>query len=152
MTLISGATWIAIGIFLLQMGVHLLFVQIFDIKSSTPLINLFRGIFSHQESAILITSVALYVGFLKGKHILTLTANRTITHIRSLPNPACISQMYSKKYFILLAIMVSLGISIKYLGVPNDVRGAVDIAIGTGLIQGAMHYFKIGFQLRSSAL
>lgn len=152
MTFLSGALWMGIGIFLLQMGINLLFVQLFDVKSTTPLLNLFRSILSQQEAAIFIAAIALYIGFLKGKHILTKTANRGIARIRSLPNPASIGQMYSKKYYLLLGGMILLGISIKYLGLPNDVRGAIDIIIGSALINGAMHYFRTGFKLRNSVL
>lgn len=151
MTFISGALWMAIGIFLLQMGLNLLFVQLFDIKTTTPLINLFRGIFNHQEAAILIATIALYIGFLKGKHVLTKAANRGIERTLSLPNPAPLHQIYSRKYYILMGIMILLGISFKYLGLPNDIRGAIDIAIGSALINGAVHYFRVGFKLRKTA-
>lgn len=152
MTFISGAIWMGIGIFLLQLGLNLLFVQLFDIKSTTPLLNLFKGIFSHQEAAILIAAIALYIGFLKGKHVLTKAANRGIERTLSLPNPAPIHQIYSRKYYLLIGIMVLLGISLKYSGIPNDIRGAIDIAIGSALINGSIHYFRVGFKLRNTAL
>lgn len=151
MIFISGAIWLSIGIFLLQLGLNLLFLQVFDIKSTTPLINLFKGIFSHQEAAILIATVALYIGFLKGKHVLTKAANRTIERTLTLPDPAPFHQIYNRKYYLLIGAMVLLGISIKYLGLPNDIRGAIDIAIGSALINGSIHYFRVGFKLRKTA-
>lgn len=152
MIFISGLIWMAIGIFLLQLGIHLLFTQTFDVDAATPLVNLFQGIFSPHESAIAIATVALYIGFLKGRHVLIKAANRGIARIKSLPNPASITQLYSKSYFILVGCMVLLGLSIKYLGLPNDVRGAIDIAIGSALINGSMHFFRMGYKLRNQVI
>lgn len=151
MTFISGAVWLAIGIFLLQLGLNLLFVQLFDLRSTTPLLNLLRGLLNHQEAAVLIAAIALYIGFLKGKHVLTKAANRGIERTLTLPNPAPIHQIYSRQYYLLIGIMVLLGISIKFLGLPNDIRGAIDIAIGSALINGSIHYFRVGFKLRNTA-
>ncbi len=150
MIFLSGAIWMGIGIFLLQLGLNLLFTQFIDIQSTTPLINSLKGLFNHQEAAILITSIALYLGFLKGKHVLTKAANKGIDRTLSLPNPAPLHQIYSLKYYLLLGIMILLGISIKYFGLPNDIRGAIDITIGSALINGAVHYFRVGFKLRNS--
>lgn len=152
MIFISGGIWIAIGFFLLQLGIHLLFTETFDTLTTTPLIGLFKGFFSHHEASIVIASIALYIGFLKGKHILAKTANRGIDRIRSLPNPSSISNLYSKSYFLLLGFMMCLGFSIKFFGIPNDIRGAIDIAIGSALINGSTHYFKTGCKLRNSVI
>ncbi len=147
MAFFSGAIWMAIGVFLLQLGLSLLFKPI-AASDSIPLLNLFLGYISATEAAILITVLALYIGFLKGKFILTKTANRTLDKIRSLPNPGPMQKMYDKKYYILIGIMVLLGMSIKYMGIPNDVRGAIDVIIGSALINGAVHYFRAGFQIQ----
>lgn len=147
MTFFSGLTWIIIGFFLLEIGLRLLFAP-FDPNAYLPLFNAFQNLFSSKETAILLTAVALYIGFLKGKHVLKKSAARNIHHIKSLPNPAPIQNMYQWKYYILLVAMIALGISIKYLGIPNDIRGFIDVAIGSALINGAMHYIQVGFQLR----
>jgi hypothetical protein len=151
LTFISGAIWMAIGVFLLQMGLQLLLVQIIEAKSTTPLINLFNGFFPMQEAAIFIAAIALYVGFLKGRYVLAKSAHRCIQHILSLPNPASLISIYSKSYYLLLGSMLLLGMGVKYLGLPNDVRGAIDITIGSALINGATHYFRQGFKLRKPA-
>ncbi|MBA3603402.1 MAG: hypothetical protein H0W50_07130 [Parachlamydiaceae bacterium] len=147
MAFFSGAIWMAIGVFLLQLGLNLLFKPA-AAGESIPLLNLLLGFISATEAAILITVVALYIGFLKGKYILTKTANRTLDQIRSLPNPGPLHQIYDKKYYILIGIMVMLGMSIKYMGIPNDIRGAIDVIIGSALINGAAYYFRAGFQIQ----
>ena len=45
--------------------------------------------------------------------------------------------------------MVGLGALIKVLNLPLDVRGAIDIVIGSALINGAMIYFRSAFELRN---
>lgn len=148
MTFLSATIWFAIGFFLLQLGLRLLFDATGNFEASTPLLNAFQSILPAQETAIVITALALYVGFLKAKHILSKTANRSVSHIRSLPNPGDIRLMYSRNYYFLLGGMVLLGISFKYLGLPNDVRGFIDILIGSALINGAVHYYRIAIDLR----
>lgn len=151
MTFISGAIWMAIGIFLLQLGLNLLFGQFIELKTNMPLLDLFKDIFSHQEAAILITTVALYIGFLKGKHVLTKAAKRGVERTLTLPNPAPFYQIYDIKYYVLIGFMILLGISLKYSGISNDIRGAIDVAIGSALINGSLHYFRVGFKLRNPA-
>jgi hypothetical protein len=147
LTFLSGAIWMLIGIFLLQVGLKLLLVPTFG---ATPLLNLFSGLFNPHEAAIAIVAVSLFVGFLKGKHVLTKAAKRGIAHIQTLPNPAPIYLVYGKKYFLLIGSMIFLGLAIKYFGVPNDIRGAIDVAVGSALINGAIHYFRVGFQFSNS--
>ena len=87
-------------------------------------------------------AVCLMIGYLKGKHVLGKSAVRGIERIRAFPNPTSLGNIYSAKYYVLLAIMIGLGLSIKYLGLPHDVRGAIDVAIGAALINGALIYFR----------
>lgn len=148
MAFFSGAVWLAIGAFLLQLGLNLLFLPA-STGDSTPFLSLFLQYVSRAEAAIMITVVALYIGFLKGKHVLAKTANRTLAQIRSLPNPAPIHKMYDKKYCLLLGIMILLGMSIKYMGIPNDIRGTIDVIIGSALINGGVHYLRMGFEMRN---
>lgn len=152
MTFVSGAIWMGIGVFLLQLGINLLFTPVFDINAASPLINLFKGILPHYEASIMIASVALYAGFLKGKHVLTKTAIKTVERIRSLPNPAPLTEMYGPKYLLLIAFMMGLGMCMKFFGLPNDIRGAIDIAVGSALINGAMHYLRSAVKLRQPVL
>jgi len=41
---------------------------------------------------------------------------------------------------------MGLGMGIRYFGVPVDVRGLIDVAVGSALINGAMLYFRVGVQ------
>lgn len=142
---ISGLIWFAAGLYLLQLGLRLLLSGVTgDATIYQPLLNSISYFFGSPENAALILIViALMIGYFKGRYVLGKSAKRGVARIQTFPNPAHLSRIYSAKYYILLAVMVGLGISIKYLGLSNDVRGFIDAAIGSALINGSMIYFKL---------
>jgi len=142
---ISGLVWLAVGIYLLQLGLNLLLTGVGqDLAASNfPLLRMLAPYMGGLEMAIIaLVVVALLIGYLKGRYVLGKSAKRGVERIRSFDNPAPLKNIYSAKYYILLAGMVGLGISIKYMGLSNDVRGLIDAAIGSALINGAMIYFQ----------
>lgn len=141
---ISGLIWLAVGIFLFSMGVRLLTAHLNGGTDSTPLLNLVSPYFGGAEQAtVVLIAIALYIGFLKGKHVLGKSARQGIQRLQTLPDPVSITKIYSAKYYILLGLMIGLGMSLKYTGIPSDVRGFIDLAVGTALIQGAIIYFRL---------
>lgn len=142
LTYASGVIWLCVGVFLLQLGLSLLMTAVE--QGYHPLLRFLQGpLGGQQEAAIAIIAVALYLGILKGKHVLAKTAHRVVANIRKQPNPTAIQNAYGVRYCLLLAIMVALGISIKYFGIPNDIRGAIDTTIGVALIHGSLSYFRM---------
>jgi hypothetical protein len=155
LVVISGLVWFAVGVYLLQLGLKLLFTGISDPAGldaqSYPLIaSLTPHLGSVENVALILLSIALLVGYIKGRYVLGKSAHRGVERIRSFPNPTSLSNIYSAKYYLLLALMICLGVSIKYLGVNNDIRGLVDAAIGSALINGAMIYFRLAQRTHSS--
>lgn len=147
---ISGLIWIAVGCFLLTLGLKLLTSHIETPSGNYPLVELISPYLGGaQQATVLLIAIALYIGFLKGKHVLGKSAKKGIDRLKGLPNPVSISKIYNKKYYLLLGGMVGLGLSIKYLGIPLDLRGFIDIAIGAALIQGAMIYFRLASTIRT---
>lgn len=148
---ISGIIWLVVGCFLLQLGLSLLSIAIDTAgpDKSLPMLHFLRTyVGGYQEGAIALIMLALFIGYLKGKHVLGKSAQKGVEHISTFPNPTSLSNMYNAKYYILLGAMIALGMSIKFLGLPNDVRGTIDVAIGAALINGAMCYFRMGRQLQ----
>lgn len=140
---ISGLVWFAIGFYLFQLGLNLLLNGELS-STSYPLVNMIsKFIGSGENAALLLLVLALFIGYMKGRFVLGKSAKRGVDRIRSFPNPAPLSRLYSGKYYLLLGVMIALGISIKYLGLSNDVRGFVDAIIGSALINGAMIYFRL---------
>lgn len=147
MIMISGLVWVGIGAMLLSIGLGLLLKSAqFEATLSgefLPMMEAFIPFLADlEQAAIVIIALSLFVGFLKGRFVLSKSAFRTIAHIRSLPDPAPVSKMYGTSYYVLIGLMMGLGMTIKYLGIPNDIRGAVDVAVGSALLNGAMVYFR----------
>jgi len=142
---ISGLAWMGIGTFLMTLGLGLL-LKGTGLESSTgnyPLIEAVAYYLGGREQAVLLLLVlCLAVGYFKGKFVLGKSAHRGMKRIRSFPNPTSLANIYSGTYYLLIAFMIGLGMAIKYLGLPHDVRGVVDLAVGSALINGAMIYFR----------
>lgn len=140
----SGFIWMLAGLMLLRLGLILLYGTVQSLESSSyPLISALAPYLGSLESAaILLMSVALTVGYAKGRFVLGKSAKKGVERITSFPNPSGLGKIYSPKYYLLLGGMMGLGLSIKYLGIPDDIRGTVDIAIGIALLTGALVYFR----------
>jgi hypothetical protein len=118
-----------------------------------PLLNSLSPYFGGIEQAIVaLIALSLFIGYMKGKHVLGKSAKRVAGRICNLPNPANLFTIYSRGYCLLILGMVGLGMGIKYLGIPNDVRGVIDVAIGAALINGSLLYFRMAYALKSRGL
>ncbi len=100
---------------------------------------------SPEQAALILICAALLVGFFKGRVVFKRTVNRVVDRIRSLPSPANLKSIYSKGYIFLIGGMMLLGMSFKFLPLPLDVKGFIDFAIGSALINGAMLYYRAAF-------
>ena len=130
---LSGLVWFAVGISLLRLGLGLLMAS--------------------EMEATLLTFVgiaAFIIGYFKGRFVLGKSAVKGVERIRQMPNPVSITQIYSPQYYLLLGGMVFLGISIKFLGLSNGLRGFIDVAIGMALLTGALIYFRHAGEMRAA--
>jgi len=140
----SGGVWFAAGMWLLTLGVNLI-VQKTHLYGEDlgPLLSFFSKVTGRRESGVfLYVLLALLIGFFKGRFVLSKTANRVVSRIFSLKEPISLFDVYSKGYVALLSSMILIGVSFKWLGLPLEVRGFVDVAIGSALINGAAFYFR----------
>jgi hypothetical protein len=137
---ISGLVWLAVGLMLLRFGLNLLR----DTSQAMPLATFVAPYIGEAIGLALALLVALaaFVGYLKGVFVLGKSAKKGVERLLAFPNPTKITNLYSAKYYILLGLMVGLGISMKYIGLPNDIRGLIDVTIGIALITGALVYFR----------
>ncbi len=119
---ISGFIWAAVGIMLLYKGLN------------------FLSLIPDQKEATWWIAGGLLVGFFKGRFVLSKTVERTCAHIRSLSLPIQIGAVYPRSYLLLLAAMMGMGFLLKL--VPIEWRGAIDVAVGSALVNGAMLYFR----------
>jgi hypothetical protein len=136
--MISGALWLCVGLFLLPFGINLLLSG--DVRPlTTSLIPVFGGM---EEATVALIAFALFVGYMKGRFVLGKSSKRIVDRIRSFPNPTSLSNLFSPAYLVLIGSMILLGISIKFFGLPNDVRGIIDVAVGAAMINGALITFR----------
>jgi hypothetical protein len=148
---LSGFIWMGIGCMLLSLGINFLVESALHEQAlysgNYPVID---GIASFagglEQAALVLVAFSLLIGYLKGRYVLGKSAYKGVERIRLFSNPTSLTNIYSAKYYILLAAMVGLGMSVKFLGLPVDVRGMIDVAIGSALINGAMIYFRLAFE------
>lgn len=143
--LISGGVWLAVGAWLMPLGLNFLGKAATDLSVS-PLLSLLTPYLGGADNAtIVLLTLALFIGYFKGRNVLGKSAEKGSSRILTLANPAPLSQIYKPSYYVLLGSMIALGLSMKWFGFPLDIRGFVDVAIGSALINGAMIYFKRAF-------
>jgi hypothetical protein len=120
----SGFLWFAIGGSLLYKGLK------------------FISLGPSQEMGTMLIALGLAIGFLKGRFVLSKTVARVSSRIASLPLPIRFKDAFSKSYWILIGCMMALGMLFRFLPISVEVRGVIDVAIGSALINGAMLYFR----------
>jgi len=137
---LSGFLWFFSGGFLLYKGLHLINDATFRADS---LCSKWQTVFgSPQQAATIFIGIGLLLGFIKGRFVLSKTVRRVVSRIASFPGPIRFSDAYSRSYWILIASMIALGMSFRFLPIPMDMRGIVDVAIGSALVNGAMLFFR----------
>lgn len=142
---VSGLTWLAIGSWLMFKGLKWI-TQAITLGEGGPLIRWLTPMTGkvHQTGLVLIC-VALLIGLIKGRTVLAKTAQRLVLRLRSQQSPITLLQAYDRRYLILLSGMMMLGIVFRFLPIGLDIRGTIDVAIGSALINGAMIYFREAF-------
>lgn len=138
----SGVTWMGIGMFLMIKGFTLIIVPMESESSAIllPHIRLWMG--DAQQASLLLICLALLIGFFKGRIVLRKSAERIIRGILAQPNPCSFSSVYPRNYLILLGLMMSLGMVLKWIPIPPDLKGLIDAAIGSALVNGSAFYFR----------
>jgi hypothetical protein len=139
----SGVIWFAVGVFLLLFGVKLVVFSSIEGAPHSPLFTeIARMLKSREQTALILVTAGLVLGFVKGRFVLSKTVVRVVSRIRALPEPIRFFDVYSIGYLALIASMILLGMTLRWLSVPSDIRGAIDIAVGSALMNGAMFYFR----------
>jgi len=137
--ILSGTIWLGVGIFLLSLGTHL-FLSPHNNTNFSLISSLSIWIPNKHNLMLCVLCVCLLLGFLKGKFVLSRTVKRQVSRITS--RPPSFKNLYSRGYIILILCMIALGMILRSLPIAPDTRGAVDIAIGMALINGAVQYFR----------
>jgi len=144
--LLAGLSWLVIGALLLGLGILFILTALKQpdfISGHFSILSFIERFVLDRANAVIVTiTIALMVGYLKGKKVLAQTVARQIKRINSLPNPGPLKYLYSKGYYLLIASMTLLGISLRFWPITLDTRGAIDLCIGSALVNGAVLYFR----------
>jgi hypothetical protein len=147
----SGLVWFAIGLFLLFKGLNFLVLAMKGEGETLWMGPLGAILGGKEQSSLFFISAALLIGFIKGRFVLVKSVKRIVARILSLPNPAPLIAVYTKGYFLLIGGMMGLGFMLKWVGLPLDVRGTLDVAIGSALMHGALLYFRNAASVHNSS-
>ncbi len=143
---LSGLVWLAVGIVLLNTGLvfimqgftsHPFYPQLYS-AMFTSLSSLVHG---PDNAACVLIGIGLAIGLVKGRFVMRKAASKSFDRIKLLENPTPITNLYTKANIFILAAMMGLGMSMKYMALPCDIRGLIDAAVGAALMQGAVSYF-----------
>lgn len=126
---VSGLVWLIVGGFLLSMGLYLLILQ-------------------PQKSSMMLLSLGLVFGFIKGRFILSKTALKAVKKIQQISGPISFLQVYPPIYLGLIASMMLLGVGLKSLEIAFYIRGVIDVAVGFALINASTIYFRSAYMLK----
>ena len=140
---ISGITWLGIGVMLLTKGLRLAVAAAEQASQSTPLLKVILPITgTRHQASLLIVCLGLFIGFIKGRTVLAKTVTRIADRINHHPDGLSLKQAYDRKYWIILCLMMGMGMVFRIFTISSDIRGLIDIAVGSALINGAMLYFR----------
>jgi hypothetical protein len=144
---ISGMIWFVVGMGLLTLGLNFIIykaqMEFHETTSLVAKIAPFTG--GREQAALTLIVIGLIIGFIKGRFVLVRTVRRVVERILKLNPPIKIFQVYSKGYLLLIVGMILLGLSMKWLSFPMEIRGTIDVAIGSALMNGAVAYFRTAF-------
>lgn len=125
-----GVLWLFSGILLFSKGVRLLL----DIQA-------YRLWPAKSEIIALLICIGLFLGQFKAKIVLRKAANKKILAMHS-QGTLTFFQIFNFRYIFLIATMIFLGFLLKFSHTPCDIRGMINVTIGTALIQSSIFYFK----------
>ena len=148
----SGMLWFGIGLFLMIKGLNFIVAAGKQEQVSSGMQTLISLGGGRDEGALILVSLALLVGFFKGRVVLAKTVRRVVGRILALTPPIKFSQVYSKNYYFLIGGMILLGVAMNLFGFPIEWRGSIDVAIGSALINGALIYVRMGLALRQEEI
>ncbi len=143
----SGFSWLAIGSLLIYRGIRYLVDIFFSFATgSKPTSWLVAWIPGHEDfyhSVLIGLAVGgVLFGWVKGRYIFSKTVDRVASRIASLADPFPLKKMYALGYLTLMVVMSSLGMCFRFFPLALDLKGFLDMTIGTALLIGSAFYFK----------
>lgn len=139
---VSGFSWLLIGVYLMFKGLNWMTLAMMQQETPAVLLWLKELAGSLQQGALVLICLSLLVGFIKGRMVLSKTVNRIADRLLLQQEPIPFAKAYDRKYYVILATMMGLGLLFRFLPIAFDIRGAIDVTIGSALMNGSMLYFR----------
>lgn len=136
-----GMLWMVVGFFLLTLGLK--FLTVSALMQEGAYMHRLASLFSLTPSqiAMFATVASIGGGFCKARFMLYKAAKRNIARIVQEKGNVPLKKIFPLSFLVLVAVMMSLGFLMKIFQLPLDIRGVVDVTVGSGLILGGMTYF-----------
>ena len=149
---ISGLLWFAVGLWLLTLGVNFIVQKalLFPAETSSVIAKLSGIAGGREPGAFMWVMLGLIVGFIKGRFALGKTVRRFAFRLAQIQEPIPFKSVYRLRDLGLIALMILLGLCMKWFAVPLEIRGFVDVAVGAALINGAILYFRASIGCKAS--
>ena len=122
--LLSGSMWIAVGIMLISFAYKWLNEYTGNLKDLFTILG------------VLIALIIHHFGFLK-------VVDKNLGRISALKDKPCVFSFMSWKSYILVAVMVTLGITLRHSSIPKQYLAVLYIGIGLALILSSVRYFRV---------
>lgn len=145
----SGLIWLVMGVVLMSKGLQFLVASSNLSHGYPPLIAKLTSLAGGTEQAALfLIVVALFLGFVKGRGVLAASAKKSIHRICSLEEKISFRHLFTGRYLLLMALMIGMGRSMTYFNVSLDIRGFIDVVVGSALIHGALSFTRFPLKKR----
>ena len=146
-----GCVWLGVGLYLLILGLNFL-IQLSHIPvmllatREAPLLLWVDGFVGGLETtAICLIACSLLLGHLKGVMVFRRSVLRMEKRVQGEGEHIFIGKVVPWSYLLLIGSMVLLGVCLRVFSVPLDIRGVVDVAVGSALLRGGMFYLRRAF-------
>lgn len=139
-----GWIWLFTGVLLLRKGLD--FANQLG-ESSEPIVSskvftfLCENLGNSKTASMALVVIALAIGFMKSRRVMTKAANRNIERLMSMETVP-VTALFDTKMWILIAAMMGLGLLINRLGLSYEWRVLIDVAVGSALMMGSAQYLK----------
>jgi len=124
--LFSGAMWMTVGILLNRLAIQWLIAY-------------------SQSSFLIFASSGFILGLLVHFFGFSKVAFKNIRRIADKPGKSCAFSFLSWKSYILVAFMITLGITLRNSDLPKSYLSIMYIGIGLGLFLSSFSYFKSAY-------
>lgn len=148
LTAVAGVVWLLVGLGLFIKGINLLSMAVQATEKRGPLIEYFEALFSGavMPGVIFLVGMGLLVGWMKGRFLLIKSVHRTVQRLSGLKGLIPLFKLYRLQDCLLVAVMIGLGKLMQWIHCPNDLRGLINIAVGSALVSGATLYFRFAIK------